>query len=136
MRAFYPQLSYTIFIVISIVALSIIMVTVNIFTDSIQRNYAYSQLNYVAEVLRHNILRLYSTNAEGKFQVSIPRDIIGKQYVIELNQKNLKLSLNIGNKIIEVERLVNISASLSGRSFAPVSIEMSKINENIFIKLV
>ncbi len=136
MKALYPPLSYTLFIVIGIAALSVILVVVNIFSESIQRNYAYGQLNYVAEIIRQETLKLYSTNAEGRFQLEIPKDIIGKQYLIELNQKNLKLSLEFRDKRIEVERLVNVSASLSGRSYAPVSIEMNKTNGDISIRLV
>jgi len=136
MKAFYPQLSYTFFIVISIVALAIILITVNMFTDSIQKNYAYGQLNYVAENMKNDILRLYSSNAEGRLELSAPKEIIGNQYTIEMNQKNLKLSLNFKDKKIEVQRFVNISASLSGKSYAPASIEMNRTGENIFIRLV
>ena len=136
MKALYPPLSYTLFIVISIAALSVILVVVNTFSEDVQRNYARSQLNYVAEVIRQDILRLYSTNAEGRLQLSIPKDIIGKQYSIELNQKILKLSLPFKDKKIEVERLINTSASLTGKSFAPISIEMNKTNGDISIRLV
>jgi len=136
MKALYPPLSYTLFIVIGLAALSVILVIVNIFSENIQRNYAYGQLNYVAEVIRQDILRLYSTNAEGRFKLAIPNDIIGKQYLIELNQKNLKLSLEFKEKRIEVEHLVNVTASLSGNSYAPVSIEMNKTNGEISIRLV
>jgi len=136
MKALYPPLSYTIFIVISIAALSVILVTVNTFSENIQRDYARSQLDYIAEVIRQDILRLYSTNAEGRLQLSIPKDITGKQYLIELNQKNLKLSLNIRDEILEVERFINTNASLSGKSYAPVSIEMNKTDGDIFIRLI
>ena len=136
MKALYPPLSYTLFIVISIAALSVILVVVNVFSENIQKNYAYNQLNYVAEVIRQEVLKLYSTNGEGRFQLPIPKDIIGKQYLIELYQKNLKLSLEFRDKKLEVERLINVSASLSGKSFAPVSIEMNKINGDIFIELI
>ena len=136
MKALYPPLSYTLFIVISITVLSVILVLMNTFTGGIQKNYAYSQLDYVAEVIRDDILKLYSTNAEGKFQLSIPKDIIGKQYLIELNQENLTLSLNINNEIIEVKRSIIISVTLSGRSYAPVSIELNKTNGDISIRLV
>ena len=136
MKALYPPLSYTLFIVISIAALSIILIVVNTFSEDIQRNYAYGQLNYISEVIRQDILRLYSTNAEGRLQLSIPKDVIGKQYLIEINQKNLKLSLEFRDERIEVECFINTSASLSGRLFAPVSIEMNKTNGDISIKLV
>ncbi|NIO44535.1 MAG: hypothetical protein GTN36_03210 [Candidatus Aenigmarchaeota archaeon] len=136
MKALYPPLSYTLFIVISIVVLSIILVAVNTFSEDIQRNYARSQLNYVAEVIRQDILRLYSTDAEGRLQLPIPKDVIGKQYSIELNQKNLKLVLPFRGREIEVQRFINTSASLTGKSFAPISIEMNKTNGDISIRLV
>jgi len=136
MKALYPPLSYTLFIVISIATLSVILLTVNLFSENIQRDFAYSQLNYVKEVVRQDILKLYSTNAEGKFQLSIPKNIIGKQYSIELDQKNLKLSLEFKNKRIEAEGFVNVSASLSGKSYVPASIEMNRTDGDISIRLV
>lgn len=136
MKALYPPLSYTIFIVISIAVLSVILITINVFSEDIQRNYANSQLNYISEVTRNEVLRLYSTGAEGKFQLSIPRHIIGKQYLIELNQKNLKFSLQLKDRKLEIERSINISAFLSGSFYAPVSIEMNKTNGDVFIRLV
>jgi hypothetical protein len=136
MKALYPPLSYALFIAIGVVALSMIMVVINTFTDGIQRNYAYNQLDYTAEVIKDDILKLYSTNAEGRVDVDAPTEIAGKQYMIELNQNNLTLSLYVGNKLLEVNRSINIDASLSGRSYAPVSIEMNKSNGDIFIRLV
>ncbi len=136
MKALYPPLSYALFIAISTVVLSLILVAINIFSENIQRDYAYNQLNYVAEVIRNEILKFYSTEAEGEIELSIPRSIIGKQYLIEFNQKNLKLSLEFKNEKIEVERFINISASFSGRSYVPASIEMNKVNGNVFIRLI
>ena len=136
MKALYPPLSYTLFIAISVAVLAVVMVVVNLFSEDIQRNFAYSQLNYIAEVIRNDILRLYSSNAEGNFQLNIPRDIIGKQYLIELDQNNLKLSLEFKREKLEVERLINVSATFSGSSFAPASIDMYKTNGDVFIELV
>jgi len=136
MKALYPPLSYALFIAIGVVALSMIMVFINNFTDGIQRNYAYSQLDYTAEVIKDDILKLYSTNAEGRTDVDAPAEIAGKQYMIELNQNNLTLSLYVGSKLLEVNRSINIDASLSGRSYAPVAVEMNKSNGDIFIRLV
>jgi hypothetical protein len=79
---------------------------------------------------------LYSTNAEGRLDASIPRTIIGKQYSVEFNQKTLTLSLDTGRKIISVERNLNINASLSGKSYAPVLIGMRKENSDVFIELI
>jgi len=136
MKALYPPLSYALFIAIGIVALSMIMVFINNFTDGIQRNYAYNQLDYTADVIKDDILKLYSTNAEGRINVDAPTEIAGKQYMIELNQNNLTLSFYLGNKLLEVDRFINISASLSGRSYAPVSVEMEKSNGYVFIRLI
>jgi len=136
MKALYPPLSYALFIAIGIIALSMIMVFINNFTDGIQRNYAYNQLDYTADVIKDDILKLYSTNAEGSIVVDAPTEIAGKQYMIELNQNNLTLSLYLGNRLLLVNRSINISASLSGRSYAPVSVEMKKSNGDVFIRLI
>ena len=113
-----------------------IMVFINNFTDGIQRNYAFSQLGYTADVIKDDILKLYSTGAEGRIVVDAPTEIAGKQYAIELSQNILTLSLYMGNKLLEVNRSINIDASLSGRSYAPVSVEMEKSNGDVSIRLV
>jgi hypothetical protein len=136
MKALYPPLSYAIFIALSIAALLAIMTLINAFTDSVQRNYASAQLSFVSETIRDEILKLYSTNATGTFQLEIPRDIAGRQYSIEMSQNDLNLSLTIGSKKIEAYRLVNISASMSGTSYPPASIEIEKISGNTIIRLV
>jgi len=136
MKALYPPLSYALFIAIGVAALAMIMVFINNFTDGIQRNYAFSQLGYTADVIKDDILKLYSTGAEGRIVVDAPTEIAGKQYAIELSQNILTLSLYMGNKLLEVNRSINIDASLSGRSYAPVSVEMEKSNGDVSIRLV
>ena len=136
MKALYPPLSYALFIAIGIAALSMIMIFINNFTNGIQRNYALNQLTYTADVIKDDILKLYSTGAEGRIEVDAPTQIAGRQYTIELNQNKLRLSLLLGDKLLEVNRSININAYLSGRSYAPLSIEMSKSNGDVFIRLV
>lgn len=136
MKALYPPLSYAIFIMLSLIALFAIMTLMNTFTDRVKTSYAYAQLDFVSESIRDEILELYSTNATGRFQLEIPRYIVGKQYIIEMDQNNLNLSLTVGNKKIESYRLVNISATMSGNSYSPASIEIEKIDGDTFIRLV
>ena len=136
MKALYPPLSYAIFLALSIAALIVIMTLISSFTDTIQKNYAYAQLNFVSEVIKDDILKMYATNATGRFQLEIPDEIAGKQYTIELNQNDLNLSLSIADKEIEAYRLINISASMSGRSSSPVSIEIEKVDGSTFIRLI
>ncbi len=136
MKAQYPSISYTLFIVISIMALSMMIISINTFTDNVEKNYANAQLNYAAEVLRDDILKLYSTNAEGEFQIGIPDKIIGKQYSVEFDQDRVRLSLIVVEKLMTAERLLNIDASFSGKSYAPVTLEMRKVSGNVFIRLI
>ena len=136
MKALYPPLSYAIFFALGIAVLLVIMTLISSFTDGVQKNYAYVQLNFISETIRDEILKLYSTNATGRFQLETPKSIAGRQYIIELDQNNLNLSLSIGGKKIEAYRLVNISASMSGRSYSPASIEVEKTDGNTFIRLV
>lgn len=136
MKGLYPPLSYAIFIALGIATLLAIMTLLNVFTSNVQKNYAYAQLDTLSETIRGEILKLYSTNAEGKFQLDLPTTIAGKQYIIELSQNDLNLSLVIGNEKIEAYRLVNISAAMSGSSSAPASIEIDRTGGNTFVRLV
>ena len=136
MKALYPPLSYAIFTALSIAALLAIMTVLNVFTDNIQKNYARAQLDMTSEMIRNEILKLYSTNAEGKFKLEIPNDIAGRQYTIELSQKYLNLSITVRNEKIETYRFVNISATMSGESYAPASIEIERTEGNTLVRLV
>jgi hypothetical protein len=132
MKGEYPSLSYTLFTVISIVVLSLLMVWVSSFSENVQNSYAYNQLNYAADVVRNSVLDIYSTNAQASLPVPIPKYITGKQYAVELSNNTIKLSMNTGRRTIEVSRTLDISANLSGRSYAPISIELRR-SENISI---
>lgn len=136
MKGQYPSISYALFFVISVIVLSIVMLMMNSLTDSVQKNYARGQMNYIAESIRNDVLKLYSTNAQGKFEMSIPNYVVGKQYMIEFDQNKLRLTLDNRGNIIEVERYINITASLSGRSYSPASIELERTGGNTFIRLV
>ena len=57
MKALYPPLSYAIFIALSVVALLAIMTFTSVFTDGVQKNYAYAQLDFISESIRDEILK-------------------------------------------------------------------------------
>ena len=136
MKALYPPLSYALFIAISIAVLSLILISINGFVEGLEKNYAYKSLDYVAESIKNEILRMYSTGAECKFQLFLPEEIVRKKYMIELSQNNLTVSLSFKGENMEVKRFINITATLNGSSYIPASIEMRKSSGNIFIELV
>jgi hypothetical protein len=134
MKAVYPSLSYALFTVISIISLSIVIIWVSSFSEGIQSNYANEQLNYAADIVRSAVLDMYATNASCILQVPMPRYIVGRQYSVELSGTNISLTLNRGSKTIQVNRSLDVNASMSGKSFAPVTISLDK--EGMSVRLV
>jgi len=124
MKAVYPTLSYTLFIVISLLVLSIILISVTGLIENMEKRYAYNQLNYAAEVVKDEILKIYATNSNGTIQLPLPRDVVGKRYTVEFYQNNLTVKVDVKGETIKADRLVNITATLSGKSYMPASIEM------------
>jgi hypothetical protein len=122
----YPSLSYALFTVIGIVALSMLIIWINSYSEDVQSSYANEQLNYAADVMRNSILDAYALDANAVVSVPMPRYIVGRQYSIQFNESNLVLRLDIGKKVITVQRTLGINATFSGRSYAPATISVSK----------
>jgi hypothetical protein len=125
MKAVYPSLSYALFTVIGIVALSLLIIWINSYSEDVQGSYANEQLNYAADVMRNTVLDVYSLDANALVQVPMPKYIVGRQYSVLLNESKIVLRLDTGKKVIEVQRTLGINASLSGRSYAPATIQMT-----------
>jgi hypothetical protein len=129
----YPSLSYALFTVIGIVALSMLIIWINSYSEDVQGSYANEQLNYAADVMRNNVLDMYSLNANSVVLVPIPRYIVGRQYSISLDNSSVTLRLDVGKRVIEVKREIGVNATLSGRSYAPATLQMSKEDKTIML---
>ena len=127
----YPSLSYALFTVIGIVALSMLIIWINSYSEDVQRSYANEQLNYAADVVRNTVLDMYSLNANSEVSVPIPRYIVGRQYSVFLENSSVTLRIEVGKKVIEVQREIGVNLTLSGRSYAPATLQMSKEDKTI-----
>jgi hypothetical protein len=126
MKALYPTISYTLFIVISVAVLSILLISIRGFAEKSQNSYAQSQLDYAADILRNDILSFYNSNSSGRLQTSLPMYIIGKRYSVEISNDTITLSLESSGRIIRAQRRLEITAFMQGKAYAPVTVEYKK----------
>jgi hypothetical protein len=131
MKALYPTISYTLFIVISVAVLSVLLISIRGFAEKTQSNYAQSQLEYAADILRNDMLSIYNSNSSGRLQTSMPEYITGKRYSVEIGNSTIELSLEANGRSIKATRRLDMAASMSGKSYAPITIEYRK-DEGIF----
>jgi len=136
MKGVSPLLSYSTLLAVGFIAVALILFTVSDFADDIGKRFTKAQIDFVAESIKTDILKLYALRSEGKILLSVPENIGNKKYMIELNQNELKVSIGFKNEIIEVKKQVKINATLNGSSYPPASIEMKRYLDNISISLV
>ena len=129
----YPSLSYALFTVIGIVALSMLIIWINSYSEDVQSSYANEQLNYAVDIVRNTVLDMYSLDANSVVSVPMPKYIVGRQYSVSFNESSVTLRIDIGKKVIEVQRTIGVNATLSGRSYAPATLRMSKEDRTIML---
>lgn len=141
MKAISPILSHTILLAIGLAAITLILISVSNFSADMEKTSVTSQLSYVAEFIRSEILKIYSlanqSNTTNKVQLSIPERIADKPYTIELYQNGLKVEMSLKNNLLEINKKINISAILNGTSSLPASLIQQRLEDgDILISLV
>jgi hypothetical protein len=126
MKALYPTISYTFFIVISVAVLSVLLISIRGFAEKTQTNYAQSQLNYAADIVRNDMLSLYNSNSSGRLQTSIPQYITGKRYSVEIYNGTIELSIEMFGSNVNAQRKLETTTLMEGKAYAPVTIEYIK----------
>jgi len=136
MKGVSPLLSYSTLLAVGFIAVALILFTVSDFADDIGKRFTKAQIDFVAESIKTDILKLYALGSEGKILLSVPENIGNKKYMIELIQNELMVKINFKNEIIEVKKQLKINATLNGSSYPPASIEMKRYPDNISISLI
>jgi len=141
MKAISPILSHTILLAIGLAAITLILISISSFSADMERISVKSQLSYAAEFVKDEILRIYSladqSNTTNKVQLSLPERIGNKAYIIELYQNGLKVEMSLRNDLLEINKKINISATLNGTSSLPASLMQQRLeNGDILISLV
>lgn len=141
MKAVSPILSHTILLAIGLAAITLILISVSSFSADMEKTSVTSQLSYVAEFVKNEILRIYSlvdqSNTTNKVQLNLPERIGNKPYIIELYQNGLKVEMSLRNDLVEINKKINISAILNGTSSLPASLIQQRLeNGDILISLV
>lgn len=141
MKAISPILSHTILLAIGLAAITLILISISSFSADMEKMSVTSQLSYAAEFVKDEILRIYSlanqSDTTNKVQLSLPERIGNKPYIIELYQNGLKVEISLRNDLLEINKKINISATLNGTSSLPASLVQQRLeNGDILISLV
>jgi len=120
MKGLDPVISHVTMSMVGIVAVSMILIVIFNFTSDIRESSLEAQLDYVADITKTEILKLYSIGKESQLaaeiKLSLPEKISNNVYTIELYQDGLKVIMDG----MEVNRTVNIPISMSGSSSPPI----------------
>jgi len=120
-------LSHVIYLVIGFIAIGVIVASVSTYRSNLRQTSFKSQLDLAAEVVKANILMLYSaSNTSGKIEIPLEERIGQYRYTIILNQTTLNVTLNTGNSVLYSNLTINISANLNGSANLPAYLVLSK----------
>ena len=140
MRGISPLLSHTILLAVGVAAITLILISVSNLSTDMEKISVTSQLNYIAELVKSEILRIYplvsQSNTTIKVQLTVPDRIGNNPYRIELYQNGLRVEIFLRNEMLEINKKVNISATLNGTSSLPASLVEQRLeNGDILISL-
>jgi len=131
MKGVHPILSHSALLIIGLVAMGMIVASLSSSFSKTEKNLIRAEAEYIAESAKGKILQIYSLvnqsdYSEGTFQLDLPEKIGDKKYTLLLSQNMLTLRMPFENDYIEVNKKVNINASLSGEKMLPASIAVEK----------
>jgi hypothetical protein len=142
MKGVSPILSHSTLLVIGIIAMGLIIVSIADFLSDTEETLTTLELNYMANTLKTNLLKIYSVansssdSVNGKFQIPVAEKIGSKRIYVEADNNFLKIIANLKNKKIEISRAINIDANVTGKVYLPAFFELEKTGEDVSIRLV
>lgn len=150
MKGVSELLSHMTLIALGLIALSMILVSVSNLRINTRQQSIENNLNYLAETIADEILRLDSIAEQsnafpeinkimvlGKIELPISEKISNKRYLIELYNKTVRVSTYTGNGMIEVNRTVNTNAFLNETSNLQASLQLERYNQDgVFIDII
>lgn len=142
MKGVSQILSHSTFLVIGIIAMGMVVASVSDYLFDTEERLTRLELNYIANNIKSNLLKVYSlanSSSEyvtGNFQIPVAEKLGNRKIYLEINETVLRMILNLENKEIEIIRDLNIDANLTGRTYLPASFDLEKINGEINIRLI
>ncbi|MBN2202626.1 MAG: hypothetical protein JW700_00345 [Candidatus Aenigmarchaeota archaeon] len=141
MRGVHPILSHSIMLIIGLGAMAMIIASVSSTLSDTERDLLDSQMEFVTETMRSDMLKIYSTmqgngNFSGMFLLRLPEKIGDQRYTMLLSNSTIKIMLPFENQMLEFERPVDINVSMSGEKMMPASLFVTKIGDTITMDLV
>ena len=125
--------SHSTYLLIALVAVALILATFSSFRSNVEKVSIESSLNIIADTVKQEILKLYSSSDEsGKFEIPLQSRLGEKPFVISLSQNKISVSLDD----FLVEKNITISANLTGTASLPAFLVMNKIGDSKTISLV
>ncbi len=109
------MVSHSVYILIALIAIAMILATFSVFRGNIEKVSVESSLNIVADSVKLEILRLYSSSESGKIEIPLQSRLGEKPMIIRLS--NGKISVELDN--YKVEKDIKINANLDGVSNLP-----------------
>lgn len=124
--------SHSTYLLIALIAASLILATFSVFKGNIEKVSTESTMNIIADTVKQDILRLYSSSQEsGKMEIPLqPR--AGEQYTVTL--ENGKVVVQLQNFV--VEKNISINSNLNGTAYIPAFLLLTSDNNIKTITLV
>jgi hypothetical protein len=141
MKGVHPILSHSALLIIGLVAMGMVIASLSSTFSNTERNLVRAEVDYIAESAKDKILEIHSLVEEsdysnGTFQLNLPEEIGNKKYLLSVSQKSLSIRMPFENDNIEVNKTLNIDASLNGETYLPAFIFVEKVGGMITMELV
>ena len=116
------MVSHSVYLLIALVAIAMILYTFSSYRENIEKVSMTSNLNLIADTVKLEILKLYSSSEEsGKIEIPLQSDLGGKPFIVKLSQGEVTVELDN----FQVKKQVFINANLDGMSYLPASLVLS-----------
>jgi hypothetical protein len=127
------MVSHSVYLLIALVAISMILVAFSSLRDNIEKVSVVSNLNLIADTVKLDILKLYSSSEEsGKIEIPLQSELGGKPFIVKLSQGQVVVELDD----FQVKKEVLINANLNGMANLPAYLVLSNIGGEKTINLV
>jgi hypothetical protein len=141
MKGVHPILSHSVLLIIGLAAMGMIIVSVSSTMSTTRSNLVRAETEYLSEAMRAMILEVYGSvnrpgNFSGTFGMDFPETVGDQKYVVVLSGNTLTIRLPVDNNVMEVSRVLDIDASISGEKGMPASLAVEKTGETITMDLI
>jgi len=115
--------SHSLYLLIALVAIVLIIGGFSAFRNDVEKISTESSLNLIADTVKQEIIRLYSSSEEsGKSEIPLQSRLGERPYIIQLASNKVIVTLDG----FEVEKKISINANLDGTASLPAFLVLSK----------